>query len=76
MQLNFAFVIGAQTAEKLRKELKNCHIRKKTNYKLKHCKCNYNLFGQETSKEPYRLRVKLPHAHLSTTYGGGITLSL
>ena len=33
-------------------------------------------FGQETAKGPFGLRVKLPPAHLSTTHGGGFTLSL
>ena len=32
--------------------------------------------GQETAKGPFDLRVKLPAAHLSTTHGGGFTLSL
>ena len=32
--------------------------------------------GQETVKGPFGLRVKLPPAHLSTTHGGGFTLSL
>ena len=32
--------------------------------------------GQETAKVPFGLRVKLPPAHLSTTHGGGLTLSL
>ena len=32
--------------------------------------------GQETAKGPFDLRVKLPPAHLSTTHGGGFTLSL
>ena len=32
--------------------------------------------GQETAKGPFGLRVKLPPAHLSTTHGGGFTLSL
>ena len=32
--------------------------------------------GQETAKGPFRLRVKLPPAHLSTTHGGGFILSL
>ena len=32
--------------------------------------------GQETAKGPFGLRVKLPTAHLSTTHGGGFTLSL
>ena len=32
--------------------------------------------GQETAKGPFGLRVKLPPAHLSTTLGGGFTLSL
>ena len=32
--------------------------------------------GQETTKGPFGLRVKLPPAHLSTTHGGGFTLSL
>ena len=32
--------------------------------------------GQETAKESFSLRVKLPPAHLSTTHGGGFTLSL
>ena len=32
--------------------------------------------GQETAKGPFGLRVKLPHAHLSTTHGGGFILSL
>ena len=32
--------------------------------------------GQETAKGPFGLRVKLPSAHLSTTHGGGFTLSL
>ena len=32
--------------------------------------------GQETAKWPFGLRVKLPPAHLSTTHGGGFTLSL
>ena len=31
---------------------------------------------QETAKGPFGLRVKLPPAHLSTTHGGGFTLSL
>ena len=31
--------------------------------------------GQETAKGPFGLRVKLPPAHLSTTHGGGFTLS-
>ena len=35
-----------------------------------------NCFGQETAKGPFGLRVKLPPAHLSTTHGGGFTLSL
>ena len=32
--------------------------------------------GQETAKGPFGLLVKLPPAHLSTTHGGGFTLSL
>ena len=32
--------------------------------------------GQETAKGPFGLRVKLPPGHLSTTHGGGFTLSL
>ena len=32
--------------------------------------------GQETAKGSFGLRVKLPPAHLSTTHGGGFTLSL
>ena len=32
--------------------------------------------GQETAKEPFGLRVKLPPAHLSTTHGGSFTLTL
>ena len=32
--------------------------------------------GQETAKEPFGLRVKLPPVHLSTTHDGGFTLSL
>ena len=32
--------------------------------------------GQETAKGPCGLRVKLPPARLSTTHGGGFTLSL
>ena len=32
--------------------------------------------GQETAKGRFGLRVKLPPAHLSTTQGGGFTLSL
>ena len=32
--------------------------------------------GQETAKGPFGLRVKLPPVHLSTTQGGGFTLSL
>ena len=32
--------------------------------------------GQETAKEPFGLRVKLPPAHLSTTHGVGFTQSL
>ena len=32
--------------------------------------------GQETAKRPFGLRVKLPPAHLSTTRGGGFTLSV
>ena len=32
--------------------------------------------GQETAKGPFDLRVKVPPAHLSTTHGGGFTLSL
>ena len=31
--------------------------------------------GQETAKGPFGLPVKLPPAHLSTTHGGGFTLS-
>ena len=31
---------------------------------------------QETGKGPFGLRVKLPPAHLSTTHGGGFTLSV
>ena len=33
-------------------------------------------FGQETAKRPFGLRVSLPPAHLSTTHGGSLTLSL
>ena len=32
--------------------------------------------GQETTKGPFGLRVKLPPAHVSTTHGGGFILSL
>ena len=32
--------------------------------------------GQETAKGPFGLRVNLPPANLSTTHGGGFTLSL
>ena len=32
--------------------------------------------GQETAKGPFGLRVKLPPAHLSTTFCGGFILSL
>ena len=32
--------------------------------------------GQETAKGPFGLRVKLQPAHLSTTHGGGFTLTL
>ena len=32
--------------------------------------------GQETTKGPFGLRVKLPPAHLFTTHGGSFTLSL
>ena len=32
--------------------------------------------GQETTKGPFGLRVKLPLAHLSTTHGRGFTQSL
>ena len=32
--------------------------------------------GQETAKGAFGLLVKLPPAHLSTTHGGGFTLSL
>ena len=42
----------------------------KLNFYLPSC------LGQETAKEPFGLRVKLPPAHLSTTHGGGFTLSL
>ena len=42
--------------------------------------CNYILFsnciGQEIAKGPFGLQVTLPSAHLSTTHGGGFTLSL
>ena len=31
------------------------------------------VFGQETAKGPFGLRVKLPPAHLSSTHGGGFT---
>ena len=32
--------------------------------------------GQETAMGPFGLRVKLPPVHLTTTHGGGFTLSL
>ena len=35
-----------------------------------------NCLSQETAKEPCGLRSKLPPAHMSTTHGGGFTLSL
>ena len=33
------------------------------------------LLGQEPAKGAFGLRVKLPPAHLSTTHGGGFTLT-
>ena len=35
-----------------------------------------SFLGQETAKESFGLRVKLPPAHLSTTHGGALTLLL
>ena len=35
-----------------------------------------NCLRQETAKGPFSLRFKLPPAHLSTTHGGGFTLTL
>ena len=35
-----------------------------------------SFLGLETAKGRFGLRVKLPPAHLSTTHGGGYTLSL
>ena len=44
--------------------------------RVDNCHNVHLLFGQETAKGPFGLRVKLPPAHLSTTHGRGFTLAL
>ena len=54
------------------REQEICCILAKTN-----CDCKYSqsCLGQETTKESFGFRIKLPPAHLPTTHGIGLTLS-